>query len=170
MFGIPADLVPRKDQSTYANRDSAEKGVYTSTIIPAAKRFCETITQFLGLEAKGLYLDCDFNDVACLQVGLKESEEVKKLVNERCLSQFNNGLISINDWRSQIHEDALDGDIFDKTKFEMTPDEIAKVDNVIKAQTSPIQINTGQPGDKNIDNNQPNNKPSKGESNERTDD
>jgi len=170
VFGIPADLVPRKDQSTYANRDSAEKGVYTSTIIPAAKRFCETITQFLGLEAKGLYLDCDFNDVACLQVGLKESEEVKKLVNERCLSQFNNGLISINDWRSQIHEDALDGDIFDKTKFEMTPDEIAKVDNVIKAQTSPIQINTGQPGDKNIDNNQPNNKPSKGESNERTDD
>ena len=170
VFGIPADLVPRKDQSTYANRDSAEKGVYTSTIIPAAKRFCEAITQFLGLEAKGLYLDCDFNDVACLQVGLKESEEVKKLVNERCLSQFNNGLISINDWRSQIHEDALDGDIFDKTKFEMTPDEIAKVDNVIKAQTSPIQINTGQPGDKNIDNNQPNNKPSKGESNERTDD
>ena len=91
-------------------------------------------------------------------------EEVKKLVNERCLSQFNNGLISINDWRSQIHEDALEGDIFDKTKFEMTPEEIAKVDSVIKALSSPIQINTGQPGEKNTDNNnQLNNKPSKGE-------
>jgi len=164
VFGIPSVLVPRKDQSTFSNQDTAEKSVYTSVIIPAAKRFCEAITTFLGLEQKGLYLDCDFSDVTCLQTGLKEREEVKKLVNERCLSQFNNGLISINDWRSQIHEDALEGDIFDKTKFEMTPEEIAKVDSVIKAQSSPIQINTGQTGEKNTDNNnQLNNKPSKGE-------
>lgn len=160
VFGIPAVLVPRKDQSTFSNQDTAEKSVYTSVIIPEAKRLCEGLTTFLGLEEKGLYLDCDFSDVACLQVGLKESEEVKKMTNERCLSQFNNGLISINDWRSQIHEDALEGDIFDKTKFEMTPEEIARVDSVIKAQVSPIQINT----------NSHNNHPSKGDSNERTDD
>lgn len=178
VFGIPAVLVPRKDQSTFSNQDTAEKSVYTSVIIPAAKRFCEALTTFLGLEQKGLYLDCDFSDVACLQIGLKEQEEVKKLVNERCLSQFNNGLISINDWRGQIHEDALDGDIFNKVKFEMTPEEIAIVDSVIKAQTSPIQINTGQAGggkpedNQDNDDNQFNNKPkpSKGERNERTDD
>ena len=158
VFGIPSVLVPRKDQSTFSNQDSAEKSVYTSVIIPSAKRFCEAITTFLGLDQKGLYLDCDFSDVACLQVGLKENEEVKKMVNERCLSQFNNGLISINDWRSQIHEDALDGEIFNKTKFEMTPEELARVDSIIKSQVSPIQINTNS------------NKPSKGESNERTDD
>lgn len=167
VFGIPSVLVPRKDQSTFSNQDSAEKSVYTSVIIPSAKRFCEALTQFLGLERKGLYLDCDFSDVACLQAGLKEQEEVKKLVNERCLSQFNNGLISINDWRSQIHEDALEGEIFDKTKLEMTPEEIARVDAVIKVSASPIQINTGNSpnnggsGDK--DNNQFNNNPSKGE-------
>ena len=166
VFGIPAVLVPRKDQSTFSNQDTAEKSVYTSTIIPAAKRFCEAITQFLGLEQKGLYLDCDFSDVACLQIGLKEAEEVKKLVNERCLSQFNSGLISINDWRAQIHEDALDGEIFDKVKFEMTPEEIAKVDSVIKSQASPIQINTGSNANEN---NKPNNnnKPSTGEEDER---
>ena len=142
VFGIPSVLVPRKDQSTFSNQDSAEKSVYTSVIIPAAKRFCEAITTFLGLDQKGLYLDCDFSDVACLQVGLKEKEEVKKMVNERCLSQFNNGLISINDWRSQIHEDALDGEIFNKTKFEMTPEEIAKVDTVIKSgSTTNITFN-----------------------------
>lgn len=164
VFGIPSVLVPRKDQSTFSNQDTAEKSVYTSVIIPMAKRFCEALTTFLGLDRKGYYIDCDFSDVACLQIGLKESEEVKKLVNERCLSQFNNGLISINDWRSQIHEDALEGEIFDKVKFEMTPEEIAKVDTVIKSQTSPIQINTGQSGGKNTENNKPNiNQPSKGE-------
>lgn len=174
VFGIPAVLVPRKDQSTFSNQDAAEKSVYTSVIIPAAKRFCEAVTTFLGLDRKGLYLDCDFSDVACLQAGLKDSEEVKKMVNERCLSQFNNGLISINDWRSQIHEDALEGEIYDKVKFEMTPEEIARIDSVIKAQASPIQINTGQAnggkfGEDN-ENTKPNNKPSKGESDERTDD
>lgn len=165
VFGIPAVLVPRKDQSTFSNQDTAEKSVYTSVIIPSAKRFCDALTIFLGLDRKGLYIDCDFSDVACLQNGLKESEEVKKLVNERCLSQFNNGLISINDWRSQIHEDALEGEIYDKVKFEMTPEEIATIDSVIKAQASPIQINTGR-GDDNDKSNSNNNKPSKGERNE----
>lgn len=181
VFGIPSVLVPRKDQSTFSNQDTAEKSVYTSTIIPAAKRFCEALTTFLGLEQKGFYIDCDFSDVACLQIGLKEQEEVKKMVSERCLMQFNNGLISINDWRAQIHEDALEGEIFDKVKFEMTPEEIARVDSVIKAQASPIQINTGKPdgkpafgakpddqSDNNQDNN--NNNPSKEEENEGTDD
>ena len=69
VFGIPSVLVPRKDQSTFSNQDTAEKSVYTSVIIPAAKRFCEALTIFLGLDQKGLYLDCDFSDVACLQVG-----------------------------------------------------------------------------------------------------
>lgn len=163
VFGIPSVLVPRKDQSTFSNQDTAEKSVYTSVIIPAAKRFCEAITTFLGLEQKGLYLDCDFSDVACLQVGLKESEEVKKLVNERCLSQFNNGLISINDWRSQIHEAALEGDIFNKTKFEMTLEELARIDLVIKSMSA--LINTNQTSNNTPDNNKSeyNNQPSKGE-------
>lgn len=169
-YDIPAVLVPRKDQSTFSNQDAAEKSVYTSTIIPAAKRFCEALTTFLGLDREGLYIDCDFSDVACLQVGFKEKEEVNKLVNERCLLQFNNGLISINDWRSAIHMDALEGEIYDKVKFEMTPEEISKVDSVIKSQTSPIQINTGQSGSRKPNTNQLNNNPSKGEENERTDD
>ena len=169
VFGIPAVLVPRKDQSTFSNQDTAEKSVYTSVIIPAAKRFCEALTTFLGLEQKGLYLDCDFSDVACLQAGLKGAVEFKKPLNYLCLSQFNNGLISVNDWRAQIHEDALDGEIFNKTKFEMTPEEIAIVDRVVKAQASPIQINTGRPAanpEISQNNNQPNIKPSKGERNE----
>lgn len=172
VYDIPAVLVPRKDQSTFSNQDTAEKSVYTSVIIPSTKRFCEALTTFLGLDQKGLYLDCDFSDVACLQVGLKEGEEVKKLVNERCRTQFNDGLISINDWRAQIHEDALEGDIYDKVKFEMTPEEIARIDSVIKAQSAPIQVNmgTGKPGNQSNDNQFNNNKPSKGERNEGTDD
>lgn len=135
-YGIPDVLVPRKDHSTFSNQSVAEKSAYCGTIIPMAKQFCEDLTLFLGLDKEGYYIDCNFNDVDCLQVGLKEAEEVKKLVNDRCMAQFNSGLITINDWRAQIHETALEGDIYSKVKFEMTPEEIARVESVINSNNS----------------------------------
>lgn len=153
IFGIPSVLVPRKDQATFSNQDTAEKAVYTSVIIPMAKRFCEDLTRFLRLDEAGYYLDCDFSEVACMQAGLKEQTEVDKLVNEVAQQQFSAGLITFNDWRGRIHEPALEGDIFNKVKFEMTPEEIALVDSIIKNQ-SPIQINTSAPDKEgNNDNN-----------------
>lgn len=139
LYGIPDVLVPRKDHSTFSNQAVAEKSAYCGTIIPMAKQFCEDLSLFLGLDKEGYYIDCNFNDVDCLQVGLKEAEEVKKLVNERCMAQFAAGLITINDWRAQIHEAALEGEIYDKVKFEMTPEEIAKVDSIIKSNNSKPQ-------------------------------
>lgn len=136
LYGIPDVLVPRKDHSTFSNQATAEKSVYCGTIIPMAKQFCEDLTLFLGLDVDGYYVDVNFSDVDCLQVGLKEAEEVKKLINDRCLIQFNNGLITYNDWRAQIHESALDGDIYRKTKFEMTPEELARIETIIKPNNS----------------------------------
>lgn len=151
-YGIPDVLVPRKDHSTFSNQAVAEKSAYCGTIIPMAKQFCEDLTLFLGLDMEGYYIDVNFNDVDCLQIGLKEAEEVKKLVNERCRQQFIDGLISYNDWRAQIHETSLEGDIYNKTKFEMTPDEIAKIDSIIKSNNS--KTSTGEANnERNIEKN-----------------
>lgn len=143
VFGIPAVLVPRKDQSTFSNQASAEQSVYTSTIIPAAKRFCEELTQFLGLEKKGYFIDCDFSDVACLQVGRKENEQVKDMVLKRGLMAFNAGLCTLDDIRAQMHEDQKADTIplFGKLKFEMTPEELEIVNNIYNPQTSKGESN-----------------------------
>ena len=134
-YGIPSVLVPRKDQSTFSNQATAEKAVYSSVVIPLATRFCKDFTAFLRMEEGGskYYLDCDFSGVDCLQEGLKESEEVKKLVNDRCAEQFNKGLITINDWRAQIGESKIEEDILpfaSKLKWEMTDDELARINRV----------------------------------------
>ena len=138
-YGIPSVLVPRKDQSTFSNQSTAEKAVYSSQIIPMTKRFCQDLTSFLGLEEDGFYLDCCFKDVDCLQVGLKESENVKKLLNERCKMQFENGLITINDWRAQICEEKLVSEeypeVFDKVLFNMTDEEIAFINRVFNIKS-----------------------------------
>lgn len=141
MFNIPAVLVPRKDQSTFNNVDAAEKSVYTSVIIPMCRKFCENLTIFLGL--KDYYISCNFDDVECLQIGRKEEEQNKKLVNDRCRQQFLDGLITYNDWRAQIHESAKDSDIFNKTLFEMSDEERAFVLSIIspKALTAKTDKN-----------------------------
>lgn len=137
VYGIPDVLVPRKDHSTFNNQANAEKTAYCGVIIPMAQKFCNDLTTFLGLDKDGLYLDCNFSDVDCLQLGLKEAEEVKKLINERCRQQFNDGLITLNDWRGQIHESQIDEEempLFSKIKFHMSDEELAIVAKILNNQ------------------------------------
>ena len=126
-YGIPPVLIPRKDQSTYSNQANAEKAVYSSVIIPLVQRFCQEFTHFLGLDQDGLYLDADFSDVDCLQTGKKEEQEVHRSITDRCKIEFESGLITLNDWRSQQGYEQVEDPLYDKLVTEMTPDEIERV-------------------------------------------
>ena len=126
-YGIPPVLIPRKDQSTYANQANAEKAVYTSVIIPMVQRFCQEFTHFLGLDQDGLYLDADFSEVSCLQTGKKEEQEVHRSITDRCQIEFQSGLITLNDWRSQQGYEQVEDPMYDKLVTEMTPEEIERV-------------------------------------------
>lgn len=126
-YGIPPVLIPRKDQSTYANQATAEKAVYSSVIIPLVQRFCQEFTHFLGLDRDGLYLDADFSGVDCLQTGKKEEQEVHRLISERCKIEFESALITLNDWRAQQGYEQVADPLYDKLVSEMTAEEIERV-------------------------------------------
>ena len=134
IFGIPPVLIPRKDQSTYANQANAEKAVYSSVIIPMVQRFCQEFTKFLGLDQDGLYLDADFSDVDCLQTGKKEEQDVLRSITDRCKIEFESGLITLNDWRAQQGYERVEDPLYDKLVSEMTPDEIERVKNFTNNQ------------------------------------
>lgn len=146
VYNIPAVLVPRKDQATFSNQDSAEQSVYYSTIIPAAKDFCHTLTTFLGLDKKGYYIDCNFSDVACLQAGRKEKETCDTLALQRGITAFNAGLCTLDDIRAIIHKDAKADSIplFGRLKFEMTPEELETVNEIINNITSKGEEHNGE--------------------------
>ena len=127
IYGIPPVLIPRKDQSTYANQANAEKAVYSSVIIPLVQRFCQEYTHFLGLDQDGLYLDADFSDVDCLQTGKKEEQDVLRSITDRCKIEFESALITLNDWRAQQGYERVEDALYDKLVSEMTPDEIERV-------------------------------------------
>ena len=148
-FGIPAELVPRKDQSTFNNQKTVEKSVYSSVIIPMATGFCKDITEFLGLEADGLYIDCDFSHVDCLQEGKKEAEDVKTSISGRCRVEFLSGIICLNDWRAQIGESKVEIPLYSKLIFEMSPDEIEKVKTMLNLTTKSVDGELQKPSVQN---------------------
>lgn len=131
VYGIPSVLVPREKQATYNNLKTAEKGVYTSKIIPMAKRFANELTRMLGFDMDGYYIDVDFSHVDCLQEGQKEKEEVNKIVSERAMTEFMNGIVTLNDYRARIGESKVNVPLFDKILYEMTPEEIEVVKTIV---------------------------------------
>lgn len=136
-YGIPSVLVPRKDQSTFSNQATAEKSVYSSVVIPMCKAFCQEFGEFIGLLDKGLYLDCDFSHIDCLQDGMSVTEDVKKKINERCQAQFDRGLITLNDWRAQIGESEIEDDeLFNKLKLHMDDSELDRLNRIFTNKTT----------------------------------
>lgn len=130
-FGIPSELIPRKDHSTFSNQDATEKKVYTSVIIPEATEFARDLTRFLGLDKSGLYLDVDFSHVDCLQAGKKEEQETNKVVSERCRMEFLSGVITMNDWRARVGESKVESTLYDKLLLEMDEADLAKIKNIV---------------------------------------
>ena len=70
-----------------------------------------------------------------LPEGLKESEDVKTNINKRCREQFSCGLITLNDWRAQIGESMIENPLFDKLKFDMSDEELDKVNRVFNTKS-----------------------------------
>jgi len=108
-FGMPAILIPRKDMSTYANMDTAEKSFYTNTVIPLTEKILEQINRFLGLNQGpgGMYIDADFSKVEVLQDNKKDEATTDNLKTTTALLKYNQGLITFNMMLVQCGEEKL---------------------------------------------------------------
>ena len=58
-----------------------------------------------------------------------KKEIAKRSITERCRIEFNNGIITLNDWRAALGKESIDNSLFDKTIFEMTDQEIEQIRN-----------------------------------------
>lgn len=140
-FSIPAQLVPRKDNSTFNNQQTAERSVYYNIIIPEAKSFVRSLTRFLGLENSGLYLDVDYSDVDALQSGNKERQQTLNIISVKCKNEFLSGVITLNDWRAQIGESKVSNPLYDKLILEMSDQEVERIKSIISSGNTKTNSN-----------------------------
>lgn len=132
VYNIPAVLIPRKDQSTFSNQDTAEKSLYENVVIPEATSLCEALNQFLGLENDGMYLDVSFDHIPVLQPNARDKADTDKVVADTCKMNFLAGVITLNEWLAKMGGDMVENPLYNKKILEMSDEEVAKIERFIR--------------------------------------
>jgi len=90
-FQIPPELVPRKDQSTFSNKDTSEKSVWENGLLSMDKTVNENLTKLFMLDKLGYHIESDYSDVPALQINETSQEDLnaKKLANLEKIKQLN---------------------------------------------------------------------------------
>ncbi len=118
-YDFPMYLMGFKAGSTFNNVAEAKKSVYTDNVIPSAVDFYKNMSRFLGLTAAGLQFSVDFTHLDIFQQSEKEKAEGRKAMDDACKLEYDNGLITLNQWLIEIGLEAI-GPEGDKRK-DMAP-------------------------------------------------
>ena len=131
IFGVNKELIPRRDNSTFDNQKSAEVDCYSNVVIPLVQEFLEKFSEFCGLYNDSMYLQADFSQVDTLVYSRREREEKNRIISEKCKMEFNMGIITLNDWRTQLDMERMDDALYDKTLLQMNDAEVARVRTIL---------------------------------------
>ena len=59
----------------------------------------------------------------------KDEADARKVMNEALKIEWDNGLITKNMWLEELEEERVPNPLFDKYKFELTPEELGIIAN-----------------------------------------
>ena len=99
----------------FDNQEIAERNLYTNAIIPDSESDDEQWDELLGLAALGLTIDTDFSHLPALQENIAEQGKGRKYMNDACLVEFLNNMLTLNRWRELLGEDTItdgNGDLY----------------------------------------------------------
>jgi len=134
-YNIDQILVPRERDANYTNKEVAEASFYPSVLFPLLEQELREQSKFMGLIDAGYYFDYTFDNVPVLEKSKEQRSDAQKKISERCLLEFNNGLITLNDWRRQLEMDELPEEIYKKTLFQMSYAERLIIQNIKPTNT-----------------------------------
>lgn len=77
VFQIPPELVPRKDQSTFNNKDTSEKAVWENSLLSISNTVNENLTKLFGLDKVGYKIMADYSMVSALTINQSSNEDLK---------------------------------------------------------------------------------------------
>lgn len=138
-LGFPFELTPFTEQATYNNKKEAKVELYQDTIIPQATRTVDQLNTGLKTAKANIEIKVTYEDVAALQQTQKEKGDGLRSLNQALKISWDNGIITRNMWLKKIGEDTVSNPIFDKYKFELTPEELGIVNQNVNNENQ----NTG---------------------------
>lgn len=90
IFQIPANLVPRKDQSTFNNQLEAERSVWENTLMSIVDTVCSYFTKSFVLDKIGYQIKADYSTVSALKTNDVQIEDLraKKIANLKLIKEI----------------------------------------------------------------------------------
>lgn len=123
-FGFPMPLIAHSDQSTYSNMDAADGILYQNTIIPQAEDIIgEQLDEGLKCPENNIRIRMDYSDIPALQQSEKDKGLGLKSMNDALKIEWDNGLITRNQWLEAIGKDTVQKPEFNMYKFELTAEQ-----------------------------------------------
>lgn len=118
-YGYPFELLANEKGTTFDNRTEAGKDLYQNSIIPESKSIYRQLTAFFKLQDYGLILDKDYSKVPILQEDEKKRMDARFVRDQAFQIEWNNDLITRNQWRLANGEDAVEGETEDMTRSQL---------------------------------------------------
>ena len=100
VFQIPSVLVPRKDQSTFSNQQTAEITVWENGLLNMAQTVCGNLTKMFGMTSAKIMFD--LSGVSALQANLSEGEDLTAKRLDNGGKMYQDGLITYNQYLSML--------------------------------------------------------------------
>lgn len=93
--------------------------LYQDAIIPEAESMYEQWNQFFELDKYNLIIDKDFKHITALQEDQLNQAKARRERDNAALMEFQNNMLTLNDWRRLNDEDPLENEIGDKYYYEL---------------------------------------------------
>lgn len=115
----PPFLLGISDKGIYNNVSEAQKGLYTSSIIPDGENYVQQLVQCFNADKAGVTYAISFKHLAVLQEGLKAMNEARKIFVDTVTIQFEKNQISYGRLMELLEEPYINTEWKDLLYFEM---------------------------------------------------
>lgn len=118
-YGYYPELLARTKDTTFANKEKAEKMLYTGTIIPESESRWQQISSAIMGENNNLQYDASFAHVTALQAEAKEMADARKSNDIALEKEFKNNVITLNQWLEVLEMPARTDGMGDKYYYQL---------------------------------------------------
>jgi hypothetical protein len=135
-YNYPFPLTAHSDQSTFNNINGAERALYQNEIIPNSEDILGPLNKSLNTDK--VIIRMDYDNVAALQQSEADKGKALKVNNEAYKIMYDEGGITLNEWRVGIGLDKVTDPAFDEYK---KPVAIPQISSYGNATTAPSPVN-----------------------------
>jgi hypothetical protein len=126
-LSYPYELTARSERKNLANVKTFDQILYQNAIIPEAQSIDEQLMQGLSANTNNIIIRHDYSHVPALQKSEEEKGKGLKEMNTALRIEWDNGIITRNEWLEQIGKDTVNKPEFNLYKWELTPEQLGIV-------------------------------------------